>query len=121
MSVQTKLSTSDKHRLKITRIQQEGLLYVAHYPTQRVTVGVHYVFGHNAARVFVALAGPTETKFRKKVGEYFVRQHFDAWKCRAVNAAGIPYLVHENERQQLDIHTVISERIANEVGVPDWY
>lgn len=118
MSAQTKMSANDKHRLKILRIQQEGLLCVAHYPTLRATVGVHYVFGHNAARVFVALASPSETKFRKKVGEYFVRQYFDAWKYREVSAAGIPYFVQEHERQRLDIHSRIASSVAHQVGVP---
>ena len=90
MSVQTKLSHETKEYVKQLRERQKGELHVFHFQEERVTVGVRYTPGHNAARVFVSLAGPSENKFRPKVGEYRVRMAFLEWK-QGAGFNGIPY------------------------------
>lgn len=110
MSNQTKLTSEDREMLKYFRETQGEDFNVFHFPERRVTVGVRYIAGHNAARVFVSLASPDETKFRKKVGEFNVRSDFNVWEKYGY-ITGIPYAVTEGE----DVASIAGS-IADTVG-----
>lgn len=113
---QTKLSDEDKAFLKELRADQAGELHVFQYPEKRITVGVRYIPGHNTARVFVALASPEETKFRKKVGEYIVRGAFDVWVSGA-GYIGCPKYVPEDARFLDRIQEDLANAVARSLGV----
>lgn len=116
MSVQTKLSVWEKSHLKELRADQAGELHVFQYPEKRVTVGVRYIPGHNAARVFVSLASPDETKFRPKVGEFQVRLAFIEWVSGA-GYIGCPKYVPEDARFLDRIHEDLANAVARSLGV----
>lgn len=94
MSNQTKLSKWHHDDLKQMRKDQENPSFaVFHFPEKRVTVGVKYTPGHNAARTFVSLASPEENKFRKKVGEYHVRHAYSEYLNGLTAYAGNPVMI----------------------------
>lgn len=116
MSIQTKLSTWDKSRLKGLRADQGDELQVFHYPERRISVGVRYIPGHNAARVFVSLASPDETKFRRKVGEFHVREALLAWKNKT-GYVGSPKYVPADARFLDRVPEDLANAVARSLGV----
>lgn len=110
MSNQTKLTENQKAQLREFREIQGSEFSVFHFPARGVTVGVRYIDGHNTARVFVSLASPEETKFRKKVGEYNVRDLFDSWNA-GNTYAGIP-VVFEGWQTPEDIAGDIADAVG---------
>lgn len=119
MPSNTKLNAHEKVLLKDFRENQanlpRGQFEVFHYPENRVTVGVKYAEGDNAARIFVSLASPDETKFRKKVGEYNVRYGFDDY-LSGLTSAGIPFYIPEIDRDIEGVHQAIADLVAMPVG-----
>ena len=113
MSNQTKLTPGDREMLKHFRENQGEDFNVFHFPERRVTVGVRYIKGHNAARVFVSLASPDETKFRKKVGEFNVRSDFNVWENYGY-ITGIPHAL-----TGWDNPASIAENVSSIAGYPD--
>jgi hypothetical protein len=123
MSSNTKLSPEQKDLLRAMRKSQadlpRGEFKVFHYPDNRVTIGVKYSEGDNAARVFVSLASPDETKFRKKVGEYNVRYAFDDY-LEGLITAGVPIYVTNDVKYLSECHEVIADNFSESLGVPIW-
>jgi hypothetical protein len=123
MSSNTKLSKDQKEFLRAMRENQadlsRGEFKVFHYPERRVTIGVKYSEGDNAARVFVSLASPDETKFRKKVGEYNVRSMFDEY-LDGLTFTGTPVYVINDCKYLPKCHEVIADNFAEFVGIPEW-
>lgn len=72
--MQTKLAEYQKEYLRDAREYQKGFR-VFHFPEDRCTVGV--MVQGNFARLTVAFCDHSETKYRKKVGEYLVRERYD--------------------------------------------
>lgn len=113
MSKQTKLSSIEKAHLRDMRSLQEGSGFqVFHFPERRITVGVRYIPGHNCARVFTSIASPEETKYRKKVGEYRVREAYSVYKDGVNTFAGNPYRVVTDT----ETHASIAANIAETQG-----
>lgn len=119
MSKQTKLTKEQKTWLKEVRENHPDTFKVFHSPADRVTIGVKYTPGHNAARVYVSIASPDETKFRKKVGEYNVREALDIYLDSGIQT-GIPVYVPIDQRKLADAHEVIAESLFETVGIPLW-
>lgn len=119
MPSNTKLAKPQKQWLKEARVTQPANFKVFHYPENRVTIGVKYTPGHNAAWVFVSLASPDEKKFRAKVGEYFVREAFDI-SLDTNLVMGIPVYVEKQNRHLYFAHESIADNLHGSVGVPYW-
>lgn len=119
MSIQTKLSAWEKSHLKELRGDQGDELQVFHYPERRISVGVRYIPGHNAARVFVSLASPDELKFRRKVGEFHVRKALLEWKSGTGYAGyvGSPKYVPKDARFLDRIHEDLAHAAARSLGM----
>lgn len=114
MSNQTKLTADERELLKQLRNEQSHRLDfdIFHFPERRVTIGMKYTPGHNAARVFVSLASPEETKYRKKVGEFHVRWAFEDY-CKGYKHIGVPYGTYQGHNTPRDI----AEHVADTLGV----
>lgn len=74
MSEQTKLTPEAKQALRNLREYQTGEVH--HFPQLGICVYIEQT-GPSMACFSVAIMAETETKYRKKVGEYLVRERMD--------------------------------------------
>ncbi len=72
----TKLTPEQKVELKMLREYYDSLM-VFHFPEYNVCIGIDYTPGHTCGKFAAAIMSPGEEKYRKKVGEYLVRNAFD--------------------------------------------
>ena len=80
----TKLTSVQKDWLRNFREEQtKPMIHIFHFPEEGVTVGICQT-GDIMGQFAVSICSRTETKFRKKVGEYNVRCAFDAGRCLPV-------------------------------------
>jgi hypothetical protein len=71
----TKLTLAQKEFLRDYRAQNPEI-EIFHFPELRVCVGVRRR-GENMGEFAVSICADSETKYRKKVGEYVVRERFE--------------------------------------------
>jgi hypothetical protein len=74
------------------------------FPEYGITVGIERT-GESMGRFAVAIAAADEPRFRRKVGEFYVLQRFDASQT-------LPLVLHFHDEVNEDIARNIAEAIA---------
>lgn len=70
----SKLTSLEKAELKDFKAENQEISFFS-FPELAVTVGIRKT-GHNMAEFAISIASDTETKFRRKVGEFKVAERF---------------------------------------------
>lgn len=96
----TKLNTAQRETLRAYRVAQPDTV-IYHFPDIRVCVGIRRT-GEHMGEFSVSICADTENKYRRKVGEYVVRERFTEGQVLPVWLLGSNYLC-DTESEYLEI------------------